>query len=341
VRHTGDRLRDALRRADTHRIAFRVGLSLTGGPRLVGRGAYDGASEFSGTVELNEWMAFRGRLFVDVVVPAVGNGNPVVALAVLFTGEQWEQQVQAGRHESWSVPIPASQTTPEIALGVRYEDGTRHVVSNPGGLVTTKHDFHGPHARFVAALNELSDGVVVEVGSRARSGRTYTDLVPDHLRYIGVDIVDGPNVDVVGDAHDLTSIIEPCSVDAVFSIATFEHLAMPWRCAVEINRILKPGGVCFVLSHQTFPLHETPWDFFRFSDSGWRAIFNRASGFEVLEVAMGDAAAVVGLALTPITWNMDRAVACLGSAVACRKVGEATVDWPVPLHEIASTAYPG
>jgi hypothetical protein len=99
--------------------------------------------------------------------------------------------------------------------------------------------------------------------------------------------------------------------------------------------------VCFVLSHQTFPLHEEPWDFFRFSDSGWRALFNRASGFEVVDVAMGELAAVAALAATPITWGMDGGTAFLGSSVMARKVGEATVDWPVPLDEIARSAYPG
>src|SRR5262249_45169757 len=147
---------------------------------------------------------------------------------------------------------------------------------------------------------------------------------------IGTDIVAGPNVDVVCDAHDLASVIEPCSADAVFSIATFEHLAMPWRAAIEINKVLRPGGLCFVVSHQTLPLHDQPWDFFRFSSDAWHSIFNPYTGFEVLEVAMGEAATVAGLAATPITWDMDRATAYLASSVVCRKTCETKLQWDVP-----------
>ena len=43
---------------------------------------------------------------------------------------------------------------------------------------------------------------------------------------------------------------------------------------------------------------------------------------------MGEPAAVAGVAATPITWNMDRAAAYLGSSVLCRKVGEATSTGP-------------
>jgi hypothetical protein len=215
------------------------------------------------------------------------------------------------------------------------------VVAEPANLVLDRHSFHRPHATFAKLLGELSEGLVVEVGARARSGRTYTDLVPEQLDYLGVDIAEGPNVDLVGDAHELSSLVAPGTADGIFSIATFEHLAMPWRCVIEMNRVLKPGGVCFVLSHQTFPLHETPWDFFRFSDSAWRALFNEATGFEVLDVAMGEAAAVASLALGPVSWDMDRAPAYLGSSVTCRKIGEATVDWAVPLDVIARTPYPG
>ena len=55
---------------------------------------------------------------------------------------------------------------------------------------------------------------------------------------------------------------------------------------------------------------------------------------------MGEAAAVAGLAITPITWGMDSAAAYLGSSVLARKVGEPQVDWPVPLEEIERSVYP-
>ncbi len=302
---------------------------------------FAGAAPFPGELEVSEWMAFRGHLFASATLPTDIDGSLVAAVAVLFETETWEHPVMAGGPASWVTPIPASQASSKISLGLRCADGRRYLVDDPSAIVIARHDFGSPHKGFMKGLEELDGGLVVEVGARARSGRTYLEIVPESMSYLGMDILEGPNVDLVGDAHELSRLIEPGTVDGVFSIATFEHLAMPWKCAVEINKVLKPGGLCFVLSHQTFPLHETPWDFFRFSDSAWRAIFNEATGFEILDVAMGEPAAVAGLAVTPITWNMDRASAYLGSSVLCRKIGEATVDWAVPMHAIERSVYPG
>jgi hypothetical protein len=310
--------------------------------RWVDKIDYQSSTPLPVDLDLSEWLAFRRVLFAEMLVPDQVAGSPVVAVAAIFGGggTAWERDVVAGQRIAFRASMPDAQHGPEVALGFRCADGGRYVVEDPSSIVLQRTRFHGPHQTFVDQLARLPGGTVVEVGSRNRSGRTYTGIVPEHLRYVGVDILEGPNVDIVGDAHELSSLVEPGSVDAVFSIATFEHLAMPWRCAVEINKVLKPGGVCFVLSHQTFPLHETPWDFFRFSDNAWHALFNQATGFEILDIAMGEAAAVTGLAMTPITLDMDRASAFLGSSVTCRKVCDATVDWPVPLDRIARSVYP-
>ena len=45
--------------------------------------------------------------------------------------------------------------------------------------------------------------------------------------YVGFDIARGPNVDVVGDAHELSRHFPADHFDAVFALSVFEHLAMP------------------------------------------------------------------------------------------------------------------
>ena len=152
---------------------------------------------------------------------------------------------------------------------------------------------------------------VVEIGSRARSGTSTSHGCPKAASYVGFDIVDGPNVDVLGDAHAFAEHFEPSSIDAVFSLSTFEHLAMPWVVVAQLNRVLRTGGLPYIGSHQTWPLHDSPWDFWRFSSSAWRALLNEQTGFEIVEVAMGDSASIVAdhvslgtenLGSTPASW---------------------------------------
>ena len=72
----------------------------------------------------------------------------------------------------------------------------------------------------------------------------------------------GPNVDIVGDAHRLSSYFDEAEpFDLIYSSAVFEHLAMPWVVAGEIAKLLKVGGCVFVETHFSFTSHERSWHF--------------------------------------------------------------------------------
>ena len=104
--------------------------------------------------------------------------------------------------------------------------------------------------------------------------------------YTGFDIHAGPGVDMVGDAHRLSAIVGRHSADAVFSVAVLEHIAMPWIVAREINRTLRMNGLVHITTHQTWPIHERPNDFWRFSDVAMKLLFGPMHGFEPLECGM-------------------------------------------------------
>ena|SRR5437870_10211312 len=116
---------------------------------------------------------------------------------------------------------------------------------------------------------------------------------------------------------------------------------MPWKAAVEMNRVMRTGAIGFVLSHQTWPLHEQPWDFWRFSDMSWHAIFNKFTGFEVIDTGLSERAHVVPANPNPITYRMDEHPAFLGSTVLFRKIGPSLVDWPVDTTNLLKAPYPG
>jgi SAM-dependent methyltransferase len=98
---------------------------------------------------------------------------------------------------------------------------------------------------------------------------------------VRTDITDGPGVDIPADAHDLAPFADD-EFDAVISRSVYEHLARPWIATHAIARVLKPGGLVYIDTHQTFPLHGYPDDYFRFSTDAMRVLLNDA-GLEVVD----------------------------------------------------------
>jgi SAM-dependent methyltransferase len=144
------------------------------------------------------------------------------------------------------------------------------------------------HATFADRVVEAGDKPgfrILEIGSREVAGGPPMRGRLSHAEYVGFDYYPGPNVDVAGDAHQLSDLVEGL-FDVVYSTAVFEHLAMPWVVAEEIARVLKPGGLVFVETHFSYSSHERPWHFFQFSDMGLRALFSPALGFECVEAGM-------------------------------------------------------
>lgn len=128
---------------------------------------------------------------------------------------------------------------------------------------------------------------ILEIGSRNVTGANFRKKFEKAI-YTGFDFYEGENVDVVGDAHKLTTYFNENSFDLIYSSAVFEHLYMPWIVAEEINKLLKVGGYVFIETHFSFGSHERPWNFFQFSDVGLRALFNKGLGFELVDSGMSN-----------------------------------------------------
>ena len=140
----------------------------------------------------------------------------------------------------------------------------------------------------------------------------------------------GQNVDVVGDAHGLSSYFGADEkFDLVISSAVFEHLYAPWLVAQEIHKVLKLGGHLFVETHFSYISHERPWNFFQFSDMGLRALFNKALGFEVLDCGMSNPMnGVFSDKAEPYLRGLSVGELYCHSEILCKKVGEPKdFDW--------------
>jgi len=192
---------------------------------------------------------------------------------------------------------------------------------------------------FLRLLAENPDGLLLEVGSRARSGFVRRDLFPN-MRYLGTDILPGENVDIVCDAHEMARHIPHNSIDAVFCTSTFEHILMPWKVAIEMNKIMRIGAAGYIRTHQSIGMHDLPWDYWRFSDTAWPAIFNRATGFEIVRTYLGEPMFVVPFDMAPKWYGNENTAGFAASAVTFRKVAETGLTWNVAASDLEPTSYP-
>lgn len=130
---------------------------------------------------------------------------------------------------------------------------------------------------------------VLEIGSREVTGSSKARREFARAEYVGFDYYPGDNVDIVGDAHKLSSYFgDEERFDLIYSSACFEHFAMPWVVSVEIAKLLKVGGLVFVETHFSFSSHERPWHFFQFSDMALKVLFSEVLGFECIEAGVSN-----------------------------------------------------
>jgi len=180
---------------------------------------------------------------------------------------------------------------------------------------------------------------LLDLGGRRRSGGGYTDDLAN-CDVTVFDIVPDQGVDVVGDAHALSRHFPPGHFDLVMCNSVFEHLLMPWKVALELNKVLRVGGLCYIHTHQSLGMHDMPWDFWRYSDTCWPALFNRRTGFKIITARMSFFNHIVTAGWTPAYAGSEGSGGFESSAVLVRKTGDSTLSWDVPLSEAISTTYP-
>jgi len=251
-----------------------------------------------------------------------------------------------GSAVGFSVYLPCPAHLP-ISLAIITDAGVNEMpVRLPVPAEMPDTDSSGTTLSFIEAMRARG-GTVLELGARVLPGTAagWRAHFEPACRYIGNDIHPGPNIDVVADVHALTETITPASLDGIFSAAVLEHLAAPWLAAVEINRALKIGGETLHVTHQTWPIHEMPNDFFRMSDRALRFLFGPATGFEVMECRMAYPVQV----MPPVSMRQDVWLQLpfnpgyAQSYVRARKTAEldpAQPPWSIEVLRRVSEAYP-
>ena len=126
---------------------------------------------------------------------------------------------------------------------------------------------------------------VIDLGSFRIDNRnlSYRDLLTrPNWNYVGVDIVAGPNVDVVLEsAYALP--FDTDSVDVIVCGQVFEHVEFFWLTWAEMIRVLRPDGLVFLIAPSRGFDHKFPVDCWRFYPDSYRALA-KLEHCELLEV---------------------------------------------------------
>jgi len=119
----------------------------------------------------------------------------------------------------------------------------------------------------------------------------YRDLFTNiKIDYIGLNMVGGPNVDLVVENPYKWDELQNASFDIVVSGQVFEHIEFPWLTMQEISRVLKPNGFCCIIAPNGEGRHRAPTDCWRFYEDGMLALAKYAC-FEPLHVSVNCAPA--------------------------------------------------
>jgi SAM-dependent methyltransferase len=203
--------------------------------------------------------------------------------------------------------------------------------------------YHAILPKFCERCNAIPEASILEIGSREVSGVSRRGLFHTKTGYVGMDIHAGPGVDVVGDAHQLSSIFPAEKFDSICSMSVLEHLAFPWKVVLEMNTVLKTGGLCYVSTHPAWPPHELPWDFWRFPVAGLRLLFSEALGFRVLEATEGIPGRVHSMVDDPPTRGLPYYEISLGVSLMAEKIGgydREKLRWDLPIEAVLHSIYP-
>jgi ubiquinone/menaquinone biosynthesis C-methylase UbiE len=162
---------------------------------------------------------------------------------------------------------------------------------------------------------------------------------------IGIDLLDYPGVDLVGDVFEILQALPDACVDAVYSYHFVEHIDDLERLLRELERVVRPGGTLdFVAPHfsnpyfYSDPTHRRFFGLYTFcyftaSTPFRRTVptYGRQIAFDITDVQLGFKSASV----FPVRYAFKRAVGVLFNATTwLREFYEENLCALLPCYEV-------
>lgn len=135
----------------------------------------------------------------------------------------------------------------------------------------------------------LSTGIIksplLELGV-GYEGKTCKELMKSAgIEYFGTDIKPGKNVDFVVNFEEQAEEIVKCFGEKKFGSAlvlnVLEHVFEPVKVLDNVFNILRSGGTVIIITPVVWPLHNFPYDCYRFNPDFYE-IYSKKRGYQIL-----------------------------------------------------------
>ena len=216
--------------------------------------------------------------------PTYGLGNYLKARLLFYCEEYkkaYESITKALNHNY--LTKDALQLKAEIEQKLPQRDAFLNLESSPNTM-----DLYWQRKSILEAMQRnvpFLEGRFLDVGCGIMPYKDLLTQSPSRIEeYIGLDIeteIYRAEVDLRWDGQTIP--LEDASVDSAMATEVLEHCPEPLVVLKEIRRVLKPGGAFFFTVPYIWPLHDAPWDFYRYTPFSLKKLLAEA-GFEDLEI---------------------------------------------------------
>lgn len=165
-------------------------------------------------------------------------------------------------------------------------------------------------------VEERAAPVMLVVGGGAIGAGAEVMYEHPDVRLVGFDIYASPHVQLIADGHQMP--FADGTFDGVWIQAVLEHVLEPQAVVDEVERVLRPGGLVYAETPFLQPVHEGPYDFTRFTDSGHRWLFRR--------FALVDSGPVLG-PFAQLLWSINHAARSLFRSAKAGFAAEVLFFW--------------